>query len=308
VNTPFWIALAASTVAIAASTVCVAQTIDNREVGSGYAHLVSFQAEPEIAGARFSVDSASPNSSDTDINAIKLPLYKGFEVPNQPWNWYALGTLSYLGMESSSSLNIEDILTADLDQEWKAYGGLLEAGLVYPIGGGFSLASGLGLGVSRLENNTDFSSNRGGDILESLFEGTLFNWDTNASVTRASLDLLYDKQHGKYRVKGSTHLSYSYVDSFGESREFAGFSDHAGMLSFKLDIRHPLSIDLAEHPLYIIGHLGNTTFIGSNRDELDFEYYNELGASVGIEKFTLGVLAILGDNVEGLSIVFNYDY
>jgi Solitary outer membrane autotransporter beta-barrel domain len=288
--------------------VCVAQTIDNREVGSGYAHLVSFQAEPEIAGASFTVDSSSPDTSDTDINAIKLPLYKSFERPDQPWDWYAQGSLSYLEMESSSSLTFEDFLTAGLDQQWKAYGGLLEAGLIYPIGNGFSLASGLGIGISRLENKTDYSSNQGGDFLESLFEGTLYNWDTNASVTRASIDLLYDKRHGKYRVKGSTHLSYSYVDSFGESGKFAGFSDHAGMLTFKLDVRHPLNIDLGEHPLYVIGHLGNTTFIGSNRDQLDFTYYNELGASLGIEKFTLGFLTILGGNVEGLSLVFNYNY
>ncbi|MEH6592831.1 MAG: hypothetical protein V7746_21365, partial [Halioglobus sp.] len=158
------------------------------------------------------------------------------------------------------------------------------------------------------KNTTDFSDPRLEDLLDPNLEGAVFNWETNASVGRGSLGLRYDQEHGNFRIKGSGHLSYSYINSFSESQNFASFSDHAGTATFKLDARHPLNIEIGERPLYIIGHLGSTHFIGSGRDELDFSYFHEVGASLGIEKFTLGVLGVIGDDIDGYTLVFNYDY
>ena len=129
-----------------------------------------------------------------------------------------------------------------------------------------------------------------------------------ASIARAHAGLLYDKEHGKFKVKGGAHLSYSYIDSFDESDGFAGFHDHSSTFVFKLDVRHPLNASVRKHPLFIIGHIGNTTFLGSGRDELGFSYFNELGVSPGVSRYAFGVLGILGDDVEGWSLTFNYDY
>ena len=82
-----------------------------------------------------------------------------------------------------------------------------------PIGGGFSLAPSLGVGVSRLENDVRFSS----DDLEGQADldgdGSLYNWDTLASIARAHIALLYDEKLGNYRFKGGAHLSFS---NFGD--------------------------------------------------------------------------------------------
>jgi Solitary outer membrane autotransporter beta-barrel domain len=284
------------------------QDIDLKNAGAGYAHLISFEAEPEIAAATFTVDSSSPEISDTKIKTMKLPLYREFESDNHDWNWFVQGTLSYLDMDATFHLEPLAGFRENIEQEWTAYGGLVEAGLVFPLGGGFSLASGLGLGVSRLENTADFSNSRLEELLAPKLDGSVYNWETNATVGRGSLGLRYDQEHGNFRIKGSGHFSYSYIDSFSESRKFASFSDHASTATFKLDVRHPLNIEIRKHPLYIIGHLGSTHFVGSNRDELDFTYFHEVGASIGIEKFTLGVLGVVGDDIEGFTLAFNYDY
>ncbi|MEH6592830.1 MAG: hypothetical protein V7746_21360, partial [Halioglobus sp.] len=116
------------------------QDIDLREAGAGYAHLISFEAEPEIAAASFTVDADSPETSDTKIKTMKLPLYREFESDDHDWSWFVQGTLSYLDMDSTSYLERGSQFQESIDQEWTAYGGLVEAGLVFPLGRGFSLA------------------------------------------------------------------------------------------------------------------------------------------------------------------------
>jgi hypothetical protein len=282
--------------------------VNTRAMGAGYAHLISFEAEPEIAAANFTVDSDDPGLSDADISAYKLPLYREFSTDDGTWGWYAQGSISYLTLDETLKFETLPGETESLDLEWKAYGALVEFGLIFPFADGFSVAPGIGLGVSRLENDADFSSPLIEDALAPEFEGVLYNWETNASVARGNFALRYDKEHGSYRVKSSANISYSYIDSFSESRKFDGFSDHAATFNLKVDISHPLNMEIRKRPVFIIGHIGNTSFLGSNRDELGFEYFNELGMSLGVDKITFGILGILGDDVTGWTLILNYDY
>jgi len=282
--------------------------VDERQTGAAYAHLISFEAEPEIAAANYTVDAEDSSTSDTDINSFKLPLYREFSNEDHDWTWYAQGSLSYLTLDQTFRLSLASDQKESMDMEWTAYGGLVEAGFIFPLSGGFSLVSGMGLGLSHLENDADFSSPLLEQVLPPEFDGRLYDWDTNTTLVRGNLGLRYDQLHGEFRVKGSANLSYSYIDSFDESSNFKGFDDHASTFTFKLDARYPLDRQIRKHPLYLIGHVGNTTFIGSNRNSLGFKYFNELGASLGVEKITFGALVLLGSDVEGWAVVLNYDY
>ena len=62
-------------------------------------------------------------------------------------------------------------------------------------------------------------------------------------------------------------------------------------------------MSLAGHPIAVIGHLGTSTFAGSNRDALGFTDLNEAGVSLQadikryglpVSKLSLGVNAALG--------------
>ena len=284
------------------------EDLDEHQTGAGYAHLISFEAEPEIAAANYTVDAEDSSVGDADINSFKLPLYREFSNEDHDWKWYAQGSLSYLTLDQTLRFNLAPDQKESMDMEWTAYGGLVEAGFIFPLSGGFSLVSGMGLGVSHLENDADFSSPLLEQVLPPEFDGRLYDWDTNAALVRGTLGLRYDQLHEDFRVKGSANLSYSYIDSFDESSNFSGFDDHASTFTFKLDARYPLDRQIRKHPLYLIGHIGNTTFIGSNRNSLGFKYFNELGASLGAEKITFGALVLLGSDVDGWSVVLNYDY
>ena len=91
-------------------------------------------------------------------------------------------------------------------------------------------------------------------------------------------------------------------------RRFPGFSDEAGSYGLKLDASHPTPWELRDHPVFLVGHVGYTGFIGSNRDELGFDSFGEVGLSVGVRTYTLGVLGILGSDVDGWALQFNYSY
>jgi Solitary outer membrane autotransporter beta-barrel domain len=281
---------------------------EEREAGAGYAHLISFEAEPEIAAASYTVDSVEPLQSDANIDSFKLPLYREFSPEGRDWRWYAQGSLSYLTLDETFYIDGPTDQGESLDMEWTAYGALVEMGLIYPLARGFSLVFGAGLGVSRLENEADFSSPLLEGALPPEYKGRLYDWETDAALVRGSLSLRYDQQHGNFRIKSSTNLSYSYIDSFSESNGFVGFDDHTGTFTFKLDARHPLDWEIRKHSLYLLGHVGNTTFVGDNRNSLGFKYFNEVGLSLGFEEVTFGALAIFGSDVEGWTVALNYDY
>jgi hypothetical protein len=295
-------------ISLSAGTLAQAPMVDTRSLGSAYARLVSFEAEPEIAAARFTVDRENPEEDETEIRTAKLPYYHKFGDSEEKLRWFVQATANYLEMDETLRIEITPDYTERLKANWEGFGALVEGGLTFSLSDHFTLASSIGLGLSRLESELDFSSQLIEDLLAPTADGVLYNWDTLASVVRASVSLSYDRNYGLWRVKGSGHLSGSYVDSFDESDRFDGFSDDAGNFGLKLDVSHPTGFEFRDFPVFLIGHLGYTEFVGGNRDELGFSGFGEAGASVGVQKFTLGLLGILGSDVSGWNLQFNYDY
>ena len=296
------------TVAAARSALGQDVEVDTRSLGSAYARLVSFEAEPEIAAAAFSVDSDTEQADDLEIRTAKLPFYREFELDGAGRRWFIQATGSYLDMEETLRLDLAPGFTERLDASWEGFGVLVEGGLLFRLSDHLALAPSFGLGLTRIESDMDFSSQVLEDVLAPALDGVLYNWDTLASVVRASLALRYDRDFGDWRLKGSGHLSGSYVDSFDESRRFPGFSDEAGSFGLKLDASHPTPWEIRDDPVFVVGHVGYTGFIGSNRDELGFDGFGEVGLSLGLRTYTAGVLGILGSDVSGWALQFNYDY
>ncbi len=258
-----------------------------QDLGGGYAHLLAIVAQPEIAAS--SVDIGD----DANLDSIHLPYYAEFGD-----GWYAQGSLGYSQLEQEFDL-LEGRI--DYQSEWTAINGVVEAGRIFPLTDSVSLTAGMSAGIARLENDARLD----GGVFPPGLEGSVFNWETNAGIYRAHGSLRYDQAHGAYRLKAVGHLTYSYVDSYNESRGFAGFSDDSGAAIALVDISRRIS---DERPLFIIGHLGATAFIGDNRDELGFTEYFEAGASLGYDRYATGVLFIFGDDVDGVSLTFNYGF
>jgi autotransporter-like protein len=304
---PLFLALLVLLMALAVGGVR-GQDLDTRSLESGYARLVSFEAQPEISAARLTVDSDDSNASDLDIDTAKVPLYREFPLAGGEKRWFLQATGSYLSMNETLGIELSADFTEELELDWTGYGALVEAGLVFPLTDSLEIAPSIGLGVTRLENDADFTSSVIEEALAGRLDGILYNWDTLASVVRLSSALRYDREFGTWRIKGSAYLSGSYIDSFDESDRFGGFTDEAANFGMSLDASHPLAWKVRDYPVFIIGHLGLTQFLGADRDALGFSSFGEAGVSLGIQRFTLGVLGAIGGDVRGWNLLFNYDY
>jgi hypothetical protein len=60
----------------------------------------------------------------------------------------------------------------------------------------------------------------------------------------------------------------SHIESYRATTSLQEFSENMGTISFKVDGTYPLDASLAGYPLSVIGHLGSSTLVGSNRDAL----------------------------------------
>jgi len=272
-----------------------AQEFDPSNLGAAYAHLLSVVAQPEVSVSNVEIDTGTANE-DLGLDALHLPFYREFG------SWYFQAGAGYatytqeLGFPEAGD---------KLESEWDALSGIVEAGLIVPVTEALSWTVGASGGVARLENKL---STRGDVDISPDLQDRLFDWDTKAAIYRAHGSVRYYEQKGDYRLKGVVHLTYSYVDSFSESSGFDGFSDDSGAAIFLFDVSRRINNPDAERRVYAIGHLGSTHFLGGNRDQLGFDQYFELGASIGVDKYAAGILFIYGDDVEGLSLTFNYDY
>lgn len=291
----------------ACASIC-AQDLDPRGLGVGYAHMLGLAAEPEIAASSLDIDSPSANIEDVSLKAMRLPYYHEFDANEYGARWFGQLALGYLEFEETTVLHLPDGERFSVTPQWEALTGLLEAGYIWPLGQGWSIAPSLSLGSSRLENEVDTSNPLLGDILLAPLEGRVFNWDTNALIARGHLALKYDQWHGHWRFKAGAHLSYAHVDSYNESSDFDGFDDQSGTAIANLDISRRINSEQARRPVYLIGHLGSTYFIGADRDVLGFDSFHEIGASLGIGQYAAGVLAVFGSDVEGWNLTFNYNY
>jgi len=279
-----------------------------RSLGDDYANLISFSAEPRIAAAAFSVDPEEPGNTDNDVRTVKVPLHREFDIQGSDLRWFAEATLSYLRYEQELALAAGDALAFGASPRWTAYSGMLQSGLVIPLGAGFSFVPTIGVGASRLENKMSFSEPAVEDALRPLLDGVLYNWETNAVVSKADVGVRYKNDFGRWNIRGKAHLIYGYVDSFNESSLFRPFSNGGTTLSATVDIKYPLPFSVKDEPLSIIGTLSNVSFLDSNRSSLGFENLYEAGLSIGYRRYAIGLLGVFGPDVSGLTISFDYGY
>ena len=282
--------------------------IDHSNVGAGYAHLLNFFVEPDISSSFFKVD----DEAGTEFDVYKLPLQKTFPINDQGWKSVVRGTVSY----ATTRQKAEVLTDETVDAKWKAYSGIIGSGLIIPIYGTLSFNGAADIGLARLDSDAKYD----GAVLEELapiIDGIAYNWDTNAWIGSLVLGLDYRKEfEEKYALDIKGRYTYSYISSFSESEDFPSFSDSTNTLSLKADFTHPLNTSVFNYPLYGVANLGNTTFVGDNREILGFDSFFEFGYSIKIDlshmessfdSLSFGYQWNKGENVEGHTFLIGWE-
>ncbi len=286
----------------------VAQQERGTQTGAGYAQLVGFVSDPDISGITLE------DENDGTLDIFKLPLqYRVQDL--EDWSLFVRGGLSY------ATLSEDEILQGfpsdnNIDTKWKSYSAT--AGLMgkWKIAPQWWFIGAVDLGLARLEND---SSYRGiAEVLAPIFDDLLLNWETNVTLFSGMLGLDYHQEWSSVAMNAKAHYLHSYIDSFDESGDFAGFTEHADTLHFDLDFKHPLGVELNRYPLKGIAIVGNTTFVGDNRDALGFTTLWSIGYAVQadisrhewpVRSLRLGASYLKGDNgVDGYQIILGYRF
>jgi hypothetical protein len=141
--------------------------------------LVLLTDELELSGASYSFD----DESNTDLTVFALP----FHSVETPWGrgnprLHIEGTLGFGEAQQSAADLFRGALPgleAGVASKWRSYGGLLGAGIEWPVAKDFSITPLVDIGLSRIENHTKYSG-PGAAFAAGIADGIAFNWDAIA--------------------------------------------------------------------------------------------------------------------------------
>lgn len=288
----------------------IAETERKGGSGAGYAQLIGFITDPDVSGVTF--DFGADTASKLDI--YKLPLQ--FKVGKHAgWTLFVRGGLNY------ATYDADDLLaflpsSDNIDTELTAYSGSLGLVAKKPLNTDWTFAAALDAGLARFEDQAKYKG--ASEVFAPFLDDLLLNWTTNASLLSGVVGLDYRHAYNDLEVKGQIHYIHSYVSSFGESGDFVGFSENTDTLHVDVDVIHPWGRDLGGYPLAGVVHLGNTSFLGDNRDALGFNTLWSVGYAIqldvkkrdwSLQSVKLGFNYLVGNNdVDGYEIVFGYRF
>jgi hypothetical protein len=288
----------------------VAAAERDTQIGAGYAQLIGFITDPDVSG----ITLTDHDEPETKLDIFKLPLQ--FRISEYAgWRFFVRGGINY------ATYTFDDLLAGqpssqNIDAEYKAISGSLGAVAKRPLSPSWSLALAADAGLARFENDAKY---RGAtEMLAPVLDELFFNWSTDASLFSGVAGLEYRNQIETIKVAGNFHYIHTLVSSFGESGDFQGFREHTDTLHVDVDIEHPWNTEVSGYPLAGVVHIGNTTFVGSNRDALGFSTLWSLGYALQldvskrewpVQSAKLGFNYLVGDDdVEGYEIVLGYRF
>ena len=244
---------------------------DAANLGTDYAFLFLMTLSPDFAAANYTI--SNEGGSDVDITIARLPFH--FDLMATKTRKLQLEVaLAY--QQTREVIATFPAPGENIDSKWTTYGGGL--GLIYEqeLTEHLRFRPSLRAGVARMDNRATYNGVLTNSIKDQL-EGTLLNWETNASVINLGLGLGYDWSLRDRTSSIKADAYHVYVDSFGESNAAVKFTERANMLALKADIIFPTNFAVAEKRLDLVLLLGTNSFFGENRRTLGYTTSYQLG-------------------------------
>ena len=288
-------------------------TLGPDRLGGAYASIINFAVNPDISAATYHIDAGNLDASDPELNVFRLPLRHVFDLDRRGWRPFVEADLAY----QSYQFDFAAFDTERIDTEWRTYGGTLAVGAEIPTSEELTLVPAVTLGLVHLENDADYTGPLSNSLLKPALEGLVFDWDADAWLVGASLGVDYKRALRRFELNVHGSLSHNYIETYDSSSGLLEFDSQATTFTVQAETVHPTTMTVGGYPLALVASLGNTTFIGSNRDALGFEYFFEAGlafeADVSpkewpVKKLRLGASAIYGPDVTGWSLIIGYRF
>ncbi|MEE4279320.1 MAG: Solitary outer membrane autotransporter beta-barrel domain [Halieaceae bacterium] len=288
----------------------VRETFNPSRAGIFYAASINFAVQPDIATANFSIDGLEgQGANDPELVNSRIPVRLELDLGRDDMKGFLQGTIGYQDLSVGFPFFSDGSDVVQID--WRSRGIDLGGGIEYAVNDYWTLMPSANVGVADLRNKADYGDSVLGSIFQPVFEGIIFDWETNAWIAGAALGARYERQYDGFRVRSQLSASANHIRSFDESSDDISIRDTASALDIEVNTVHPIG-QLAETPVELVTILGATSLVGDARGELGFDEFFEFGLALQFDisrfdfpigDFRIGAIAITGKDVSGWSLV-----
>jgi len=271
---------------------------------------------PEISSAFYKIED--DGGSDTNASTTKIPYYHSFSHTDFGFTPFLGGVLGYL----SSSGSVSSYLPVtkgqlEMEEKWQAYSAMMEFGGKIPLSRGFFLAPSAIMAVVRIEHKADYLNEFSRRIVAPIYEGIIANYKIDAYTAGGALAGGYEGKFGKVDTGFIVKYIHSYTASFDTTNAAQEFNASTDIVNARLTLAGQRNYTSCPYPIIWQVFLGHTHFVGPGDSQVGFSYFHELGASIGLDiasygillrSFRLGASYLIGDKVSGWSLILGYDF
>ncbi len=280
-------------------------------VGAAYAGLINFAGNPDVSAATYYIDDEFVR--DSTLKVVRGSLRHEFGKDGDKWRPFVQALFPYQTFSYTEGWSESTRINA----KWKAYGVVGTTGVQIATGKRWRFTPALNFGSVRLESNAGYRGRFAETILAPALDGLAYDWDADAWV--AGLTLWMDYERSFETFDGSAHMGVTHnrVHSYRVSDDAIRFSSSATTLVGSVETVHPTVIEVARFPLSVVLSGGGTLFLGPGRKALGFDRFLSAGAALqadierlglGVRKVSLGGMGIVGPDVVGWNLIFNYSF
>ncbi|RLM20821.1 hypothetical protein BIY29_14665 [Brenneria alni] len=195
---------------------------------------------------------------------------------------------------------------------WHALSIVTGPSFKYRIQERFNLVGKLGIGYSRLINDSPYS---GDSVIENaLRDEKLLDWEIDAYIISPSIGIEYKKIFNSGDVFDVyTNLSFTHVSSFNNNNNDLKISDNSGSYSIKTDYTFTDVFHAFNRRINFVVSNKFGGFFGSNYRDLGFGFVNETQMAIEVptdpffkgNKMRIGIGYLYNDYAQGVSLVLS---
>jgi len=260
----------------------------------------------EITGITATIASHSPQAADTELDTWKIPWKNDFDVGSSAGTLYFEGVLSYLRARDHLEFPVGDETLA-ITEKWQTFGGLVGVGWTFPIVAGLKLRPSIGLALSELRNDTDYSG-PGSDELADQIDGVLVNFDAWAATRLASLSLLYERELGPTELRLQARHTWATTDVFSASSSFQEGEDSSRFFAVRADLEGDTPLRLSGGPIGWSLFASHVVLADIRKENLGFDRAYEVGGGLDLPFFEdlpgigIGAGILFGPDIRGWTV------
>lgn len=278
-------------------------------LSAGYAQLLGLAATPDISSANYKI----PGEGNQTYDVLRIPYESRWLTLSDNSELFWRVSAGYLDYDATIPVDAD--LGSKLKYDSTAFSGSFGVFSRTNLGHGFTLEPGLDVGLARLINRSDFV-NISPELIHVL-NGQLVNWHTNATLVTPNIGISWESNTDQRSIRVSGHVSYSWISSFDESKDFASFKENSGAYSLRAEWLQPTSLQLFSRPLSWVASAGYGGFYGANRQELGFSSVADVGLGFAVPlrkdapkstQVVAGAAYLFGPNVSGWSASIGLRY